>query len=68
MLNTYSSIVPSEMTNDERRNMVTELFTANNWNLPHANVQVNGNVVQVPVTDINDYREAYSPITGQLKR
>jgi len=67
-LNKYSSIVPSEMTNKERRHMVTELTIANNWKQTHANVQVGENVVRVPVTDINDYREAYSPVTGQLIR
>lgn len=67
-LNKYSSIVPSEMTNNERRHMATELTIAKNWGQPHANVQVGDNVVRVPVTDKQDYEESYSPVTGQLIR
>ena len=68
LFNKYSSIVPSEMTPQERVHMCTELQTAKNWGRSNARVEVNGNIVDVPVTDINDYRASHSPITGQLIR
>lgn len=68
MYNTYSSIVPSEMTNRELQHMCTELQTAKNWNKSQATVKLktNGMLYNVDVADIEDYREAHTTITGQL--
>ena len=65
MYNTYSSIVPSEMSNRELTHMCTELQIAINWGLSHATVHLaNGLDYQVEVERLPDYREARSIITN----
>lgn len=68
MYNTYSSIVPSEMTKSERQHMCTELQTAKNWKQAHAVVKVGDNLVKVPTTDLKDYQSSTCPLTGALIR
>lgn len=64
-MNTYKSIVPSEMTNFELQTMCTEIQTAKNWNLQHATVNLkNGQQYKVEVTRLQDYQQAYKTETN----
>lgn len=60
-MNTYSSIVPSEMTNRELLHMCMELQTAKNWNAETITVRLasNGMEYRVNVSDLPDYQQAY---------
>lgn len=67
--NKYSSIVPSEMSNNERRHMCMEIASAMYWNQEHAIVMLpHGNPCKVPVDTLSDYQDGYSPETGQIQR
>ena len=67
-MNTYNSIVPSEMTNRELQSICTEIQTAINWNLNHATVKLtNGLDYKVPVERLPDYQAGFKTITGGIK-
>lgn len=63
--NKYSSIVPSEMSNNELRHMCTELQTAKNWGVKSARVFITstGREYDVPVANIEDYRRQFKTVT-----
>lgn len=57
----FNSIVPSEMTTAELRQMCGDLFTAKNWKLKHATVKLaNGLDYKVPVERLAEYQQAES--------
>lgn len=63
--NKYSSIVPSEMSNSELRNICIDLQTAINWGLDSARVLLaNGQEYDVPVSRIGDYRNEFKTETS----
>lgn len=66
--NSYSSVVPSEMSNKELRNMCTELQTAKNWNKDSARVYITstGREYDVPVGRLADYQQAYATECGSI--
>jgi hypothetical protein len=62
---TYSSIVPSEMTNHELQAICGDLQTAKNWKLKTATVKLShGNDYKVDVEDLQDYQEAFQTECG----
>lgn len=68
-MNTYKSIVPSEMTNKELKAICTDIQTAKNWNLSHATVKLtNGNEYKVDVTRHRDYMNEFETITSTVKQ
>ena len=65
---TYSSIVPSEMTQDELNSIISELFTAKNWDVDKIVVNLaNGADYELEVSRINDYRNLKKTHTGAIK-
>ena len=64
---TYSSIVPSEMTNPELKSICGELQTAKEWRLKSATVKLSdGQSHKVDVADLQDYQEAFQTECGAL--
>ena len=65
-MNTYNSIVPSEITNQELRAICADIQTAKNWGLNHATVILSQSDTpyQVPVSRHADYQEAYRTETN----
>lgn len=67
-MNTYQSIVPSEMSKRDLRHMCTELTTAKNWGKSETRVKLaNGQEYDVEVSRLPDYQQAHRPETGALK-
>jgi hypothetical protein len=65
---TYSSIVPSEMSNFELQTICTELQTAINWKLPTATIKLkNGLSYKLETSRLRDYQSAFKTETGQIK-
>lgn len=64
--NNYSSVVPSELTNNELRQMCTELQTAINWGLNHATINLPSGEYRNPVDRLSEYQEAYHTKTGAI--
>ena len=63
----YKSIVPSEMTQDELRAIISDLQIHKNWGCKTATVQLeNGFEYVVDVKDIGDYREFIRIDTGNI--
>jgi len=55
--NTYSTIVPSQMSNRELTHMLIELQTRINWGLDEARVNIKGTgQYDVPVSQLADYQ------------
>ena len=68
-MNTYNSIVPSQMTNSELQSICTEIQTAKNWGQDHAVVKLaNGCQYKVEVSRHQDYQEAFKTNTGVIPR
>jgi hypothetical protein len=67
--NKYSSIVPSEMTNDELRHMCTEIQVAKNQGRTKARVFITKSQREydVPVANHKEYQDAFQTETGALK-
>ena len=66
--NQYSSIVPSEMTNNERRHMCMELYAAMQINKSTVTVMLpHGNLYEVWVEDLADYQASYRTVTGSIR-
>lgn len=65
-LNSYSSIVPSEMSHSELTAMCAELTTARNWGATKVQVHLTslGLDYQVDVADLKDYQEAHTTYCG----
>lgn len=62
-MNTYSSVVPSEMTNRELLNICTEIQTAKNWGLNKVKVLLsNGQEYHVPTSRHKDYQSQFKTI------
>ena len=62
---TYSSVVPSEMTNKELISICGELQTAKNWGANAVTIQLkNGNAYRMPVYQLKDYQEEVSTQCG----
>ena len=61
-LNSYNSIVPSEMTNQELRSICTDIQTAINWGLSEARVYLNSTQLEykVDVNRLKDYQKEYT--------
>jgi len=65
---TYTSIVPTNMSQTELRSMISELQIAKNWNCKtHRVTLTSGNKYDVDVADINDYRQERIIDTGETK-
>lgn len=58
--NTYSSIVPSQMTAKERAHMRIELTSAKNWGLDHVIVNIPSGQYKNPVSRLKDYESINS--------
>jgi len=58
--NKYSSVIPSEMNNNELRGMCIELQTQKNWGLPHARIMLPSGLYDNPTSRLKDYQDAYS--------
>lgn len=58
IFNSYSSIVPSEMTRHERSHMTLELCKAIHFNRPHAIVRIESNdmLYKVDTDRLKDYQ------------
>jgi hypothetical protein len=57
--NKYSSVVPSEMNNNELRGMCTELQTCKNWGMLYAKVLLPSGLYNNPVGRLKDYQQAF---------
>jgi hypothetical protein len=65
IMNTYASVVPSEMSQRDLQHMITELTTAKNWGLQEATIRLsNGMDYKVEVSRLNDYQQAHTTITS----
>ena len=60
-LNSYNSIIPSEMTNRELKSICTDIQTAINWGLSNARVYLNSTQTyyKVDVNRLKDYQDEY---------
>lgn len=67
-LNKYSSIVPSEMSNQELRAMCAELHVASAWGKRHARVYLTSSNMEydVEVSRLSDYQQQYQTETGAI--
>lgn len=65
--NKYISIIPSEMNNNELRNMCTELQIAINWGQDFATINLPSGNYNNPVSRLADYQEAFQTETGQIR-
>lgn len=65
-LNTYSSVIPTEMTNEELQSICTEIQTAKNWNQPHALIMLtNGCEYKMDLSRHEDYQNEFKTRTGK---
>ena len=63
-----STIVPTNMSQDELRFLVANLATSINWNLKNTTVNLeNGMQYRVSVDDIEDYREELQTQSGRVR-
>ena len=54
---TISTIIPTDMNQDELRYVIANLATSINWNLKTTTVKLdNGHEYKIDVADIDDYR------------
>ena len=66
--NTYSSIVPSEMSRGKLKHMCIELQVARNWGMEYAMVNLkNGLVYKVEINRLKDYQEELKSKLHYLK-
>lgn len=66
-MNTYNSIIPSEMTASEIRNLCAELLTAKNWKQENAEVMLeSGERKVIPVNKLSYYQEFHRVETGGI--
>ena len=64
---TYSSIVPSQMSNHELQSICGDLQTAKNWGLKTFTVSLgNGLNYKVSTKDLKDYQEEFKTNCGGL--
>lgn len=63
----YTSIIPSELSQYQLRSMCGELQTAKNHNLEFITINLNGVKYNNPTSRLKDYQELCKPMTGGIK-
>jgi hypothetical protein len=67
-MNTYNSIVPSELNNRDLTSICIDIQTSINWGLKTCTVKLtNGLEYKIPVTQLKDYQEQRQILTGKTK-